>query len=120
MKQGPLPSVDSPDDMTGPTDLPTCGPLPTRVGVTGPAPDEPLGVVAVGPAGAERRAVLATLLGLDPVMLDRARRQLAGGRDAKVPTRAAFVPGLPPAALVRRGPGRRPVRRWPARPGGSS
>ncbi|MEV5210107.1 hypothetical protein AB0K35_21800 [Micromonospora sp. NPDC053740] len=93
MKQGPLPSVDSPDDMTGPTDLPTCGPLPTRVGVSGAAPDEPLGVVAVGPAGAERRAVLATLLGLDPVMLTVPAGSWLVVRDAKVPTRAAFVPG---------------------------
>ncbi|NYH45252.1 hypothetical protein HNR22_004979 [Micromonospora jinlongensis] len=93
MKQGPLPSVDSPDDTTGPTDLPSCGPLPTRVGVTGPAPEEPLGVVAVGPAGAERRAVLATLLKLDPVMLTVPAGSWLVVRNAKVPTRAAFVPG---------------------------
>ncbi|MEU1585491.1 hypothetical protein [Micromonospora sp. NPDC005710] len=93
MKQGPLPSVDSPDDMTGPTDLPTCGPLPAQVGVSGAAPDEPLGVVAVGPAGAERRAVLATVLGLDPVMLTVPAGSWLVVRDAKVPTRAAFVPG---------------------------
>ncbi|MEU5934602.1 hypothetical protein [Micromonospora sp. NPDC047187] len=79
--------------MTGPADLPTCGPLPTRVGVSGAAPDEPLGVVAVGPAGAERRAVLATLLGLDPVMLTVPAGSWLVVRDAKVPTRAAFVPG---------------------------
>ncbi|MEV4120547.1 hypothetical protein [Micromonospora sp. NPDC049645] len=93
MKQGPLPSVDSPDDMAGPTDLPTCGPLPTRIGVSGPSPEEPLGVVAVGPAGAERRAVLATLLGLDPVMLTVPAGSWLVVRNAKVPTRAAFVPG---------------------------
>ncbi|MEU8216270.1 hypothetical protein AB0C47_10940 [Micromonospora taraxaci] len=93
MKQGPLPSVDSPDDMAGPADLPTCGPLPTRVGVTVPAPEEPLGVVAVGPAGADRRAVLATLLGLDPVMLTVPTGSWLVVRNAKVPTRAAFVPG---------------------------
>ncbi|MET8199051.1 hypothetical protein [Micromonospora taraxaci] len=93
MKQGPLPSVDSPDDMAGPADLPTCGPLPARVGVTGPAPEEPLGVVAVGPAGADRRAVLATLLGLDPVMLTVPTGSWLVVRNAKVPTRAAFVPG---------------------------
>ncbi|WP_433652513.1 hypothetical protein ACQP2C_09430 [Micromonospora zamorensis] len=93
MMQGPLPSVDSPDDTTGPTDLPSCGPLPTRVGVTGPAPEEPLGVVAVGPARAERRAVLATLLNLDPVMLTVPAGSWLVVRNAKVPTRAAFVPG---------------------------
>ena len=94
MKQGPLPSVDSPDDMTGPS-RPTqsAARLPTRVGVSGAAPDEPLGVVAVGPAGAERRAVLATLLGLDPVMLTVPAGSWLVVRDAKVPTRAAFVPG---------------------------
>ncbi|MBM0233383.1 hypothetical protein JNW91_16885 [Micromonospora sp. STR1_7] len=93
MKQGPLPSVDSSDDVSGHTDLPSCGPLPTRVGVTGPAPEEPLGVVAVGPAGAERRTVLATLLGLDPVMLTVPAGSWLVVRHAKVPTRAAFVPG---------------------------
>ncbi|MDG4779457.1 hypothetical protein O7614_07330 [Micromonospora sp. WMMD961] len=93
MKQGPLPSVDSPDDMAGPADLPTCGPLPTRIGVTGPTPAEPLGVVAVGPAGADRRAVLATLVGLDPVMLTVPTGSWLVVRNAKVPTRAAFVPG---------------------------
>ncbi|MDG4808144.1 hypothetical protein O7634_15415 [Micromonospora sp. WMMD1120] len=93
MKQGPLPSVDSPDDMTGPPDVPRCGTLPTTVGVAGAAPEEPLGVVAVGPAGAERRAVLATLLGLDPVMLTVPAGSWLVVRNAKVPTRAAFVPG---------------------------
>ncbi|SCE77621.1 hypothetical protein GA0070607_1429 [Micromonospora coriariae] len=93
MKQGPLPSVDSSGDMAGPADLPRCGPLPTRVGVTGPAPDEPLGVVAVGPAGAERRGVLATLLGLDPVMLTVPAGSWLVVRHAKAPTRAAYVPG---------------------------
>ncbi|MEO3770048.1 hypothetical protein [Micromonospora sp. B9E7] len=93
MKQGPLPSIDSPDDMAGPADLPICGPLPTRVGVTGATPAEPLGVVAVGPAGADRRAVLATLLGLDPVMLTVPTGSWLVVRNAKVPTRAAFVPG---------------------------
>ncbi|MET8230312.1 hypothetical protein ABZS77_06485 [Micromonospora sp. NPDC005298] len=93
MKQGPLPSVDSSDDVSGHTDLPSCGPLPTRTGVTGPAPEEPLGVVAVGPAGAERRTVLATLLGLDPVMLTVPAGSWLVVRHAKVPTRAAFVPG---------------------------
>ncbi|MFC4021509.1 hypothetical protein ACFOW4_26725 [Micromonospora sp. GCM10011542] len=93
MKPGPLPSFDATDDMAGPADLPHCGPLPTRVGVTRPAPDEPLGVVAVGPAGADRRAVLATLLGLDPVMLTVPTGSWLVVRHAKVPTRAAFVPG---------------------------
>ncbi|PWR08634.1 hypothetical protein DKT68_14620 [Micromonospora acroterricola] len=93
MKQGPLPSVDSSGDMAGHADLPRCGPLPTRVGVTGPGPEEPLGVVAVGPAGAERRGVLATLLGLDPVMLTVPSGSWLVVRHAKAPTRAAYVPG---------------------------
>ncbi|MEU7797911.1 hypothetical protein AB0B10_01440 [Micromonospora arborensis] len=93
MKQGPLPSIDSSDDIVGTADLPSCGPLPTRVGVTDPAPEEPLGVVAVGPGGAERRAVLARLLGLDPVMLTVPAGSWLVVRNAKVPTRAAFVPG---------------------------
>ncbi|MFF0155475.1 hypothetical protein [Micromonospora sp. NPDC005203] len=93
MKQGPLPSVDASDDVVGPSELPTCGPLPIQVGVTSPGPEEPLGVVAVGPAGAERRAVLATLLGLDPVMLTVPSGSWLLVRNAKVPTRAAYVPG---------------------------
>ncbi|MBM0239376.1 hypothetical protein JNW88_23560, partial [Micromonospora sp. ATA32] len=68
MKQGPLRAVDVPDP-SGPTDLPRCGPLPTRLGVTEPGPDEPLAVVAAGPAGAGRREVLSGVLGLPPGML---------------------------------------------------
>ncbi|MEH1165433.1 hypothetical protein V6V47_08610 [Micromonospora sp. CPCC 205539] len=93
MKQGPLPAVDSSDDMAGSADLPRCGPLPTEVGVSGPGSEEPLGVVAVGPAGAERRSVLAVLLGLDPVMLTVPAGSWLLVRHAKVPTRSAFVPG---------------------------
>ncbi|MET7877736.1 hypothetical protein ABZS52_12480 [Micromonospora profundi] len=93
MQQGPLPPVDSPMAMASPTGQPTCDPLPARVGVTGPAAQEPLGVVAVGPAGADRRAVLAALVGLDPVMLTVPAGSWLVVRHAKVPTRAAFVPG---------------------------
>ncbi|MEU5907818.1 hypothetical protein ABZ780_26015 [Micromonospora sp. NPDC047467] len=93
MQQGPLPSVDSSANLASPANLPTCGPLPDEVGVTGPGSQEPLGVVAVGPAGADRRAVLATLVGLDPVMLTVPAGSWLVVRHAKVPTRAAFVPG---------------------------
>ncbi|MFG1650890.1 hypothetical protein ACGFIE_13230 [Micromonospora sp. NPDC049275] len=93
MQQGPLPSLDSSGDMASSADLPSCGPLPTELGVPVPRPDEPLGVVAVGPAGADRRAVLATLVGLDPVMLTVPAGSWLLVRHAQVPTRAAFVPG---------------------------
>jgi hypothetical protein len=93
MQQGPLPSLDSSDDMASSADLPNCAPLPTELDVPGPRADEPLGVVAVGPAGADRRAVLATLVGLDPVMLTVPAGSWLVVRHAKVPTRAAFVPG---------------------------
>ncbi|MGC4855732.1 hypothetical protein ACLQ24_20650 [Micromonospora sp. DT4] len=93
MQQGPLPSLDSSGDMAGSADLPSCGPLPTELDVPDPRADEPLGVVAVGPAGADRRAVLATLVGLDPVMLTVPAGSWLVVRHAKVPTRAAFVPG---------------------------
>ncbi|MCX5069523.1 hypothetical protein OOJ91_27110 [Micromonospora lupini] len=93
MQQGPLPSLDSPGDMSSSADLPSCGPLPTEPGVPPPRADEPLGVVAVGPAGADRRAVLASLVGLDPVMLTVPAGSWLLVRHAVVPTRAAFVPG---------------------------
>ncbi|MGC4768741.1 hypothetical protein ACLQ25_07130 [Micromonospora sp. DT44] len=93
MQQGPLPSLDSPSDMASSADPPSCAPLPTELEVPDPRSDEPLGVVAVGPAGADRRAVLATLVGLDPVMLTVPAGSWLVVRHAKVPTRAAFVPG---------------------------
>ncbi|MEU6073387.1 hypothetical protein [Micromonospora sp. NPDC047074] len=93
MKPGPLPAVDVPDDMAGAAGLPRWGRLPTRLGVTEPGPEEPLAVVAMGPAGAGRPEVLARLLQTDPGMLGVP----AGGwlvvRHAQVPTRAAYVPG---------------------------
>ena len=74
MKPGPLHAVDTPDDADGSTvELPRGGFLPIRLGVTTPNPDDPLAVVAVGPAGAGRREVLAGLLELDPAMLEIGR-----------------------------------------------
>ncbi|WP_242624009.1 hypothetical protein [Micromonospora kangleipakensis] len=67
--------------------------MPTRLGVTAPGPDEPLAVVAAGPAGAGRRAVLAALLGLEPAMLAVPAGSCLLVNHARVPTRAAYVPG---------------------------
>ncbi|MEH0933681.1 hypothetical protein [Micromonospora psammae] len=93
MKPGPLPGVDVPDDAAGPAALPRCGPLPTRLGVTEPAPDEPLAVVAAGPAGAARREVLAALLNTSSGMLAVPTGSCLLVRHARVATRAAYVPG---------------------------
>ncbi|MFG2166874.1 P-loop NTPase family protein [Micromonospora chersina] len=92
MKPGPLPAVDVPDP-DGLAEPPRCAPLPTRLGVTEPGPDEPLGVVVTGPAGAGRRELLAGLLGLDPGMLAVPTGSHLLVNHAKVPTRAAYVPG---------------------------
>jgi hypothetical protein len=93
MKPGPLPAVDVPDDMAGTAKPPHCGPLPTRLGVTEPRPEEPLAVVAVGPAGAGRPEVLAGVLRLDPGMLAVPAGSWLVVRHSPVPTRAAYVPG---------------------------
>ncbi|MDM4722690.1 hypothetical protein QTQ03_24970 [Micromonospora sp. WMMA1363] len=55
--------------------------------------DEPLGVLAVGPAGAGRAEVLGALLRLDPAMLAVPAGSWLVLRDARVPSRAAYVPG---------------------------
>ncbi|MGC4805170.1 hypothetical protein [Micromonospora sp. DT233] len=90
MQPGPLPAADPSDDPAGP---PRCAPTPLRVGVTEPGPDDPLGVVAVGPAGAARREVLADLLGLAPQLLVVPAGSWLLLSHAKVSTRAAYVPG---------------------------
>src|SRR5919201_870724 len=92
MKQGPLPSVDVPGP-GGLAEPPRCAPLPTRLGVTEPGPDEPLAVVVAGPAGAGRRELLAGLLGVQPGMLGAPTGSCLLVNHAKVPTRAAYVPG---------------------------
>jgi hypothetical protein len=91
MKQGPLGAVDVPDP-SGPGDLPRCA-LPTRVGVTEPGPEEPLAVVAAGPAGAGRGEVLSGVLGLPPRMLTAPAGSCLLVNHSRVPTRAAYVPG---------------------------
>ncbi|PWU51773.1 hypothetical protein DLE60_32030, partial [Micromonospora globispora] len=94
MKPGPLHAVDVPDDADGSTvELPRGGFLPIRLGVTTPNPDDPLAVVAAGPAGAGRREVLAGLLELDPAMLAVPAGSCLVVSHARVPTRAAYVPG---------------------------
>ncbi|TDB74502.1 hypothetical protein [Micromonospora sp. KC723] len=97
MRSGPLPGIDVPGDVpdeSGRTGaLARCGPLPTRLGVTEPGPDEPLTVVAAGPAGAARREVLAALLGVPAGMLAVPAGSTLLIRYARVATRAAYVPG---------------------------
>ncbi|MFI7606769.1 hypothetical protein ACIBTV_16730 [Micromonospora sp. NPDC049366] len=80
-------------DQPGPSDMPRCAPLPTRLGVSDPGPDESLGVLTVGPADAGRRAVLATLLDLDPALLGVPDGSWLVLRHATTPSRAAYVPG---------------------------
>ncbi|MFE9691483.1 hypothetical protein [Micromonospora sp. NPDC005806] len=92
MKPGPVPSVDTPDP-GGPAEAPRCAPLPARLGVTEPRPEEPLAVVVAGPAGAGRRELLAGLLNLDPAMLAVPAGSYLLVNHARVPTRAAYVPG---------------------------
>ena len=52
MTPGPLPSVDVPDPRRQAEPSSGSAPLPTRLGVTEPRPDEPMAVVVAGPAGA--------------------------------------------------------------------
>ncbi|GAA3744769.1 hypothetical protein [Micromonospora maritima] len=92
MKPGPLPSVDVPGP-DGRADPPRCAPLPTRVGVTEPGPDEPMAVVVAGPAGAGRRELIAGLLGLEAGTLAVPAGSHLLVNHAKVATRAAYVPG---------------------------
>ncbi|MEO3777158.1 hypothetical protein ABGB16_09970 [Micromonospora sp. B11E3] len=94
MKPGPLPGIDVPDHAGGgPFGPARCAPLPARLGVTEPGPDEPLAVVAAGPAGAARRDVLAALLDLAPDVLAVPTGSWLMVDHARVATRAAYVPG---------------------------
>ncbi|MER5453868.1 hypothetical protein ABT008_03715 [Micromonospora sp. NPDC002389] len=90
MKPGPLHDLGTPDDATGP---PGHRPFPDRLGVT-VDPREPLGVVAVGPAGAGRANVLAALLDLDAGMLTVPTGSWLVVRHATEASRSAYVPGF--------------------------
>ncbi|MEU4569064.1 hypothetical protein [Micromonospora sp. NPDC023956] len=57
------------------------------------APDEPLAVIATGPAGAARRDVLAALLDVSPMTVPMPDDSYLVARYAPEPTRVAFVPG---------------------------
>ncbi|SCG39060.1 P-loop NTPase family protein [Micromonospora inositola] len=94
MKPGPRPAVDVPDDAGESTQRLCHWPLPTRLPVTpAPGPDERLAVVAAGPAGAGRREVLAALLDLPAGVLAVPTGSFLVVNHARVPTRAAYVPG---------------------------
>ncbi|GIJ29277.1 hypothetical protein Vqi01_44390 [Micromonospora qiuiae] len=90
MKPGPLPDLGTPDDAARP---PGPGPFPHLLGVGRTGPDEPLAVVAVGPAGAGRVGVLAAVLELDDEILSVPAGSWLVVRDAAVATRVAYVPG---------------------------
>ncbi len=89
MKPGPLHDIGTSDDATGP---PGHRPFPDRLGVT-VDPREPLGVVAVGPAGAGRANVLAALLDLDAGMFTVPAGSWLVVRHAAEASRSAYVPG---------------------------
>lgn len=93
MEPGPPHGVCATDPTTGSADLPRCQPLSTSLGVTESVPDEPLAVVATGPGGAARREVLADLLDLAPGMLVVPDGSYLVVSHARMPTRAAYVPG---------------------------
>ncbi|MEE6257922.1 hypothetical protein [Plantactinospora sonchi] len=76
-----------------------------------PAPDEPLAVVAVGPAGADRRAVLAGLLGIRPSALRMPPESFLVFRygpdldvAVQVPGLVGGAPGRPPRRIDLAGP----------------
>ncbi|MDX5459498.1 hypothetical protein ACGFI5_20585 [Micromonospora tulbaghiae] len=92
MTPGPLPSVDVPDPGRQ-AEPPGCAPLPTRLGVTTPGPDEPMAVVVAGPAGANRRELIAGLLGIEAATLAVPPGSNLLVQHAATPTRAAYVPG---------------------------
>lgn len=92
MTPGPLRAVEMPGP-GGSAEPPRRAALPAPGAVPTPGPDEPLAVVAAGPAGAGRRQVLAALLGLEPGMLAVPAGSCLVVKHARVPTRAAYVPG---------------------------
>ncbi|WP_329107887.1 hypothetical protein OG792_05335 [Micromonospora sp. NBC_01699] len=92
---------DRPRDTPGPAAVrPEPGTAPTRPGrprvdeaLVDAAPDEPLAVVAVGPAGAGRAAVIAALLGADETDLRVPEGSYLVVRHGRRVTGAAYVPG---------------------------
>ncbi|MEE3919900.1 hypothetical protein V2I01_21230 [Micromonospora sp. BRA006-A] len=87
--------------------------------MTAPGPDEPMAVVVAGPAGANRRELIAGLLGIEAATLAVPPGSNLLVQHAATATRAAYVPGYRqphPTAPTRS----RPARRWPGRPAGSS
>ncbi|WP_416900876.1 hypothetical protein [Micromonospora echinospora] len=86
-----LDAPTGPDAEAGPDRRRRAGPsatVPPRV-----AADEPLAVIATGPAGAARRDVLAALLDVPPPTVPMPDDSYLVTRYAPEPTRVAFVPG---------------------------
>ncbi|XTZ14691.1 hypothetical protein ACQSSU_24950 [Micromonospora echinospora] len=84
-------ALAGPDAPAGPGGRRCAGPsatVPPRV-----AADEPLAVIATGPAGAARRDVLAALLDVAPSTVPMPDDSYLVTRYAPEPTRVAFVPG---------------------------
>ncbi|MBO4208544.1 hypothetical protein [Micromonospora echinofusca] len=73
---------------------PLPGLRPGRSGPDAPGPDDPLAVVAVGPAGALRRELLAGLLDTVPELLTVPAGSYLVLHHDRTPTRMAYVPGL--------------------------
>ncbi|WP_244948869.1 hypothetical protein [Micromonospora endolithica] len=82
-----------PHDASGADDAARCRPLPARIGVTRCGPGEPLAVIAAGPAGAGRTALLADLLLLDPAVLAVPAGSWLSLHHGRTPSRSAYVPG---------------------------
>ncbi|MFI6824917.1 hypothetical protein ACIBJE_28800 [Micromonospora sp. NPDC050187] len=66
---------------------------PVEAATSRVAADEPLAVIATGPAGAARRDVLAALLDVPPPTVPMPDDSYLVARYAPEPTRVAFVPG---------------------------
>ncbi|BCJ58269.1 hypothetical protein [Micromonospora endophytica] len=90
MMPGPLHHLGTPDDSARPAGP---GLFPERLVVGRTGPDEPIEVIATGPADAGRAGVLAALSDLDVEMLDVPAGSWLVVRHATTASRAAYVPG---------------------------
>ncbi|MFG1711985.1 hypothetical protein [Micromonospora sp. NPDC049203] len=114
MTPGPLPSVDVPEPRRR-AQRSGRVPQPARPVVTTAGPDDPSVVVVAGPAGANRRELIAGLLRAEAATLAVPPGSNLLVRHATTVTRAAYVPGYrrpqlyaaaPPAAASARPPRR--------------
>ncbi|MET8304325.1 hypothetical protein ACFYPF_02140 [Micromonospora sp. NPDC005223] len=92
MTPGPLPSVDVPDPRRR-AQRSGGVPQPARPVVTTAGPDDPSVVVVAGPAGANRRELIAALLRIEAATLTVPPGSNLLVRHAATVTRVAYVPG---------------------------